>query len=166
MKKQRKYLKDLIPVNINKLVLETGYFELQLESGLLSLSPERHPNGRYYVCLFKDNLRQPITWEIASQPHTGRLQHGGHIPYRCDEKYFVVGSDGRRYAHLFIDPEEQRIGVRTDFFPKPWQGYPRRGSKDEDFRSQAKRQYEELFGEKDEFLRDYKRLLKRSYLGI
>jgi hypothetical protein len=41
MKKKRRYLKDLVPVDINKLVLETGYFELQLESG--DLSPFFHP---------------------------------------------------------------------------------------------------------------------------
>ena len=30
MKKKRRYLKDLISVNINRLVLETGYFEIHV----------------------------------------------------------------------------------------------------------------------------------------
>jgi len=30
MEKRRKYLKDLNPVDINKLVLETGYFEIHV----------------------------------------------------------------------------------------------------------------------------------------
>jgi hypothetical protein len=47
MKQKRRYLKDLIPVDINKLVLETGYFEIETGGNLLSLAPERHPNGRY-----------------------------------------------------------------------------------------------------------------------
>jgi hypothetical protein len=42
MKKKRRYLKDLIPVNINKLVLETGYFEIQIDGTLLSLSPQAY----------------------------------------------------------------------------------------------------------------------------
>jgi len=51
MKKQRRYLKDLIAIDINKLVLETDCFEVQIGGSLLSLNPERHPNGRYYVVL-------------------------------------------------------------------------------------------------------------------
>lgn len=46
MKKKRRYLKDLIPVDINKLVLETGYYELQIGDIHLSLAPEPAPNGR------------------------------------------------------------------------------------------------------------------------
>jgi hypothetical protein len=57
MKKKRRYLKDLIPVNINSLVLETGYYELRIGDKLLSLAPERHPNGKYYVTFFKNHLR-------------------------------------------------------------------------------------------------------------
>jgi hypothetical protein len=163
----KKFLKNLIPVNINRLVLVTDYYEVQLESGLLSLQPERFPNARYYVCLFKNRIRQPIQWELSSIPHRGVLRHGGHIPYHHDERYFVIGTDGKRYAHLFIDPDRERIGVRTDFFRNNWQAY---GEKTEPqfppSRQQMKKMEEELFGEKDEFLRDYKRRLKASYLGM
>jgi hypothetical protein len=92
MKKKRRYLKGLIPVDINKLVLETGYFEIQIAGNLVSLVPGRHPNGRYYVALFKNHLRQHEAWELSAMPHGGHLRNGGHIPYRCDERYFVVGS--------------------------------------------------------------------------
>jgi len=57
MEKSRKYLKDLISVNINKLVLETGYFELQIGDIHLSLAPERHPNGR----LLRHAVPQPYS---------------------------------------------------------------------------------------------------------
>jgi hypothetical protein len=160
-------LKDLIPIDINRLVLETGYFEVQIGGTLLSLAPERHPNGRYYVALFRNHLRQHQAWELSAMPHCGRLQQGGYIPYRCDERYFVVGADGHRYGHLFIDPENMTIGVRTDFFPKVNDAYPRGKAKEENktFREQVQEMGRELFGEKDEFLCGYKKLQKKS-LGI
>src|SRR5262245_16017337 len=101
MTKQRKHLKDLIPININALVLETGYFEVRLGDTLLSFNPERHPNGKYYVALFRNHLRQHEAWELSAMPHRGRLQHGGSIPYRNDEVYFVLGPEGHRFRHLF-----------------------------------------------------------------
>jgi hypothetical protein len=165
MKKQRRYLKDLIPVNINELVLATGYYELQIGDKLLSLAPERHPNGLYYVTTFKNHLRQHEAWELSARPHKGRLQHGGHIPYHCDEVYYVL-SQGRRFAHLFICPDTMVVGTRIDFFPKDWAAYPRKGSKDESFESQCKEMEQELFGEKDEFTAEYEKRLKKSYLGI
>ena len=44
MKKKRRYLKDLIPVSVNELVLATRYFELQIGDKLLSdsLRPSRY----------------------------------------------------------------------------------------------------------------------------
>src|SRR5262245_61347830 len=125
MTKKRRYLKDLIPVNVNKLVLETGYYEITIGDIHLSLAPERAPNGLYYVTLFRNHLRQPMQWELSARPHTGRLRHGGHIPYRNDEVYYVV-SRGRRFRHLFIDPENMMIGTRADFFPDHNRAYPRR----------------------------------------
>ena len=126
MKKQRKYLKDLIPISINRLVLESGYFEVRIGDTLLSLNPERHPNGRYYIALFRNHLRQREAWELSAMPHRGHLRNGGSIPYRCDERYFVV-SHGRRYRHLFIDPETMTVGTRSDFFSALLAsvGYPR-----------------------------------------
>src|SRR5262249_44615665 len=150
MKKKRRYLKDLIPVNINKLVLETDYFEVQIGDTLLSLNPERHPNGRYYVVLFRNHLRQPECWELSARPHVGRLRNGGHIPYRNDEVYFVV-SQGRRFAHLFICPDTMMVGTRIDFFPKHWAAYPRGKTKagSKSFEDQCREMERELFGEKD-----------------
>jgi hypothetical protein len=71
MKKQRKYLKDLISVNINRLVLETGYFEIQIGDILLSLHPERHPNGKYYVTTFRNHLRRPKHGSYPQSPMEG-----------------------------------------------------------------------------------------------
>jgi hypothetical protein len=164
MTKRRKYLKDLIPININSLVLETGYFEVQIGDTLLSYNPERHPNGCYYVCLFRNHLRQRETWELSARSHSGRLQNGGHIPYRNDEVYYVV-SHGRRYRHLFIDPETLMVGTRTDFFPQPWAAYPRGKAKQENknFHDQCREMENELFQERDEFLRDYEARKKLSH---
>jgi len=166
MKKQRKYLKDLIPININELVLATGYFEIQIGGILLSLAPERYPNGRYYVTVFRNHIRQPMSWELSARPHVGRLKNGGHIPYRNDEVYYVV-SGGRRYRHLFIDSETMMVGTRTDFFPHHWQAYARGKAKEKkmSFKEQCRAMEEELFPPaRDELYRwdeDYKRMGKR-----
>jgi hypothetical protein len=167
--KKRRYLKDLIPVDINKLVLETGYFEIEIGGVHLSLAPERAPNGRYYVTLFRNHLRQPECWELSARPHRGRLANGASIPYRNDEVYYAVSGD-RRFAFLFIDPEPMRIGTRSDFYPKHWQAYPRGAAKKDGAPSKSaiKAMEKELYGERDErdrWEREYKRLkAKMSYL--
>jgi len=115
MNKPRKYLKDLIPVNVNELVLTTGYYELQIGDKLLSLAPDRCPDGSYVISLFVNHLRQPKVWALSARPHNGRLQRGGHIPYANDEVYYVA-SGSRRFRHLFVCPETMMIGTRTDFF--------------------------------------------------
>jgi hypothetical protein len=68
----------------------------------------------------------------------------------------------------FIDPESYQIGVRTDFFKRVNDAYPRGKAAKETLPSQQqiKEMGEQLFGEKDAFLADYKRRLKRSYLGF
>lgn len=158
-------MKDLLPVNINELVLATGYFEVEIGGVPLSLAPERHPNGRYYVTLFVNHLRQPKTWELSARPHNGHLRQGGYVPYANDETYYVIGTDGKRYRHLFIDPEHCRIGVRTDFFPHHWQAYPRRQN-EKSLHDQAKALEKELFETTDEFTREYEKRLKLSRFGM
>jgi hypothetical protein len=167
MKKRRKYLKDLIPVNINELVLATGYYELQIGDKLLSLAPDRCPDGSYVISLFVNHLRQPKVWELSARPHVGRLQRGGHIPYRNDEVYYVV-SGGRRYRHLFIDSENMMIGTRSDFFRDHNRAYPRGRARKENmsFKEQCRSMERELFpAERDELARwneDYRRMEKNE----
>jgi len=165
MKKRRRYLKDLIAIDINRLVLETGYFEIQIGDILLSLAPERCPGKGYIVSLFTNHLRQHKFWELSAKPHNGRLRNGGSIPYRSDETFYVIGSDGRRYRHLFIDPEEMRIGVRSDFYPHHWQAYPRGKAKENGVptKDAIEKINRELFG-LDEFTEDYQKRLRTSYL--
>src|SRR5262245_32301902 len=164
MKKQRKYLKDLIPININSLFLETGYYELQIGDIHLSLAPERHPSGKYYVTLFRNNIRQPMQWELSARPHVGRLKNGAQIPYSHDEVFYAVGTDGRRYRHLFIDGEHCRIGVRTDFFANNNAAYrePRSGRLS---RTQIEAMGRELFPEDRDAIfawdQNYKRMRRK-----
>jgi len=166
MKKQRKYLKDLIPVKVNKLVLYDGSFEFQFDGNTLSLVPETY--GKWcFLAVFINNQRQPMQWELSARPHVGRLANGAVIGYRYDQVYYVV-SGSRRYRHLFIDPETMTIGVRTDFFPDHNRAYPRGKEREGNgiSREQVKAQYEELFGEKDEFMREFKKREKLSRFGL
>src|SRR5262245_48016348 len=98
MKKQRRYLHNLVSVNVNKLVNHDGSFDLQIGSHTLSLIPETY-GKQAFVSLFVDGCRQPMSWALSEMRHGGRLQHGGHVPYHKETRYFVVGNDGRRYAH-------------------------------------------------------------------
>ena len=163
MEKKRRYLKDLIPVNINSLVLATGYYELQIGDKLLSLAPDRCPDGSYVISLFVNHLRQQKVWELSARPHVGRLKYS-QIPYSHDEVFYVVGTDGRRYRHLFIDAEHCRIGVRTDFFANNNATY-RELKSGRLSRTQIKEMGEQLFGkDRDELYRleqDFKRLRKK-----
>jgi hypothetical protein len=162
-KKRRKYLKDLIAVDINKLVLYDGSFEYQFDGNTLSLVPENY-GKRCFLVVFVNNQRQPMQRDLYERPHVGRLRNGGRVPYHNEYTYYVIGSDGRRYRHLFLDAESNRLGVRTDFYPDHNRAYPRKGSKDEDFRSQCKRMEKELFGE-DEWEAFHRRTVLKSRFG-
>src|SRR5215471_1645156 len=115
MKKQRKYLHNLVSVNINRLVNHDGSFELQIGSHTLSLVPETFAK-QGFIALFIDNIRQPMQWTLSEMRHGGVLRNGGKVPYHKETRFFVMGSDGRRYAHLFVDVEDFKIGTRRDFF--------------------------------------------------
>jgi len=101
MKKQRKYLKDLIAININKLVLYDGSFEYQFDGNTLSLVPGKY-GKRCFLAVFINGIRQQMSWDLYERPHRGTLKNS-QIPYNRDTVFYVV-SGGRRFRHLFIDP--------------------------------------------------------------
>src|SRR5262249_389016 len=116
MTKPRKYLHNLIPININRLVNYDGSFEYQFDGKTLSLVPETY-GKQCFLVVFIEGIRQPMLWELSARPHRGRLANGAVIGYRYDEVFYVIGGDGRRYASLYLDPETRRIGTRRDWFP-------------------------------------------------
>jgi hypothetical protein len=71
------------------------------------LVPERF-GGEFFLQLFVDYIRQP-------KPLRGKLHRGGFIPWDKSEVWYVVGSNGKRYRHLYIHPEEFSIGTREEF---------------------------------------------------
>lgn len=89
MKKQRKYLKDLIPININKLVLYDGSFEYQFDGNTLSLVPESY-GKRCFLTVFINNIRQQKIFELSERRHAGRLNNSV-IGYRYEFVYYVIG---------------------------------------------------------------------------
>ena len=101
MKKQRKYLKDLIAININKLVLYDGSFEYQFDGNTLSLVPGKY-GKRCFLAVFINGIRQQMSWDLYERPHRGKLNNS-QVPYRNETVFYVVGGDGRRYRHLFLD---------------------------------------------------------------
>ena len=153
MKKQRRYLRDLIPININRLVLYDGSFEYQVDGNTLSLVPESY-GKRCFLSVFINNQRQPMQWDLYERRHAGRLKNAV-IGHRYDVVYYVV-SGGRRFRHLFIDPETNRLGVRTDFYPDHNRAYVRGKVREAEksFREQAREMERELFPEdRDEIYR-------------
>jgi hypothetical protein len=127
-KKQRKYLKDLIAVNINKLVLYDGSFEYQFDGNTLSLVPENY-GKRCFLAVFINGIRQQMSWDLCERPHRGTLKNS-QIPYNRDTVFYVIGADGRRYRHLFLCPETNRLGTRVDFYPDHNRAYPRGKAKE------------------------------------
>src|SRR5215471_10968548 len=73
MKKSRKYLKDLIPISINRLVLYDGSFEFHFDGNTLSLVPETY-GKRSFLTVFVNNIRQSMSWDLYERPHRGRLK--------------------------------------------------------------------------------------------
>ena len=102
MKQKRRYLKDLIPVDINKLVLYDGSFEYSFNGNTLSLVPENY-GKRCFLSVFINGIRQQMSWDLHERPHRGRLKYS-QIPYRNETVFYVIGGDGRRYRHLFLCP--------------------------------------------------------------
>ena len=166
MTKPRKYLHNLIPISINRLVNYDGSFEYQFDGNTLSLVPESH-GKRCFLSVFINGIRQPMKWTLSSQPHKGKLRNGAIIGHRYEEKYFVVGGDGRRYAHLYLCPETRRIATRRDWFPPQgtWNAYARR-KEDMSLHDQAKALARELFETKDPFMREHEKREKRSRFGL
>jgi len=164
MKKKRKYLHNLVSVDINRLVNHDGSFELQIGSHTVFLVPETF-GKQAFIAMFIDHCRQPMSWPLSEMRHEGVLRNGGRIPYHKETRFFVLGSDGRRYAHLFIDEENYKIGTRRDFFGNDWNAYPRR-RQDMSLHDQAIALERELFETKEPFMREHERRLKRSRLGI
>jgi hypothetical protein len=78
------------------------------------LVPERF-GGEFFLQLFVDYIRQPKRWLLSSRPLRGKLHRGGFIPWDKSEVWYVVGSNGKRYRHLYIHPEEFSIGTREEF---------------------------------------------------
>src|SRR5215469_17508989 len=98
MKNPRKYLRDLIPINVNRLVLYDGSFEYHFDGNTLSLVPETY-GKRCFLAVFINGIRQPISWDLHERPHRGTLKYS-QIPYPNEVVYYVV-SGGRRFRHLF-----------------------------------------------------------------
>ena len=165
MKKHRKYLHNLVSVNINRLVNHDGSFELQMGLHTLSLVPETY-GKRCFLAVFINNQRQQMQWDLYERPHVGRLRNGAVIGHRFDSVYYVIGGDGRRYRHLFLCPETCRLGVRTDFFPNH-RAYPRGKAREasKTFKERCRAMERELFGEKDEFMAEYRKREKLSRFG-
>src|SRR5262245_60701335 len=162
MTKQRRYLKDLLRISVNDLILKTGYWETRLDDGrVISLAPEQFAK-KFRLILFINNCRTTTYFEISAQPHRGKLRNGASIPYRYDERYFVIGSNGKRYADLYYCPESCRLGTRVDFYPPSgtWNAYDRRKRDDKSFKEQCRAMEKELFQERDEFLREHNKRVK------
>jgi hypothetical protein len=92
--------------------MDSGYFERLIERNLVSLQVDTFPR-KSLISLFVNHLRQQKCWDLYEHPHRGNLRNGGKIPYRNDVIYFAIGSNGRKYAHLYITPTGM-VGTRDE----------------------------------------------------
>jgi hypothetical protein len=98
----------------DRIITKLGCWTLQIGQYEVSLVPERF-GGDFYLQLFVDYVRQPKRWVLSSRPLRGKLHRGGFIPWDKSEVWYVIGSNGKRYRHLSIHPEQLRIGTREEF---------------------------------------------------
>jgi hypothetical protein len=82
--------------------------------------------------------------------------------------YYVI-SNGKKFTKLYIDPETCRIGSRIDHFGNSVRQQYKRG-KTSGHHAPSQREIDamsrQLFEERDAFLREYKKLLRKSRLGL
>jgi len=102
------YLDTLLKLDIHKIVSTHGDWQQEIQHRSVLLDCHQ---GFLIFYLDGEPVKQ---WKLSSQPHDGRLRNGGSIPWQCDEIYFVVGSDRKRYRHLWLDPETLAIGTRME----------------------------------------------------
>jgi hypothetical protein len=159
----KKYLSDLISIDVHKLVNEAGECSRQIGEYQVSLIPEIF-GARHFLLLFVNNQRQNKFWELSSQPHNGWLRRNGFIPHHHDQIWFVVGSNGKRYRYLFIDPETTNIGTRDDHFPGGVHRQYRRKKDGGSFQDQCRAMEKQLFGNRDEFAAFHEKTVKRYRL--
>jgi len=162
----KKYLCDLIRIDIHHLVNFVGSWERRIRGFDIALVPETWGKECNLV-LFMNGIRQPMEWKLSARPHRGWLQRGGHIPPHHDFVWYVV-SNGKRFRFLYIDPDMMNIGSRVDFFPEGVQRqYRRKETKKAvgGFRDQCKAMEKVLFGEKDEFAAFHRKTVLRYRLN-
>jgi hypothetical protein len=161
MKKRTKWLHNLTRINVNKTVY-SNYWEMEdSEKNHLSFIPEFRDEARlnFYVnnCLVS-------SWRLAEVPHTGRLSCGGKVfgaDGQHDITYFAIGSDGKRYRHLYIDTETKKVGSRRDHFGKFNRNMYPIHDKDRSFHDQCARLNKKLHSRETKFEQTYERLKKK-----
>ena len=102
------HLDTLLKIDVDQLVSGNGYWEQKIQHRSILLACHQ---GFLIFYLDGEPVKQ---WKLSSQPHHGRLRNGGSIPWECDAIYFVVGADGKRYRHLWLDIETLRVGTRKE----------------------------------------------------
>jgi hypothetical protein len=71
------------------------------------------------IRLIVDGTLQPIIWKVYElEVRNLKLNNGGYCPLDRRFIFYIFGTDGRRYANLYLIPQADggfRIGTRKDF---------------------------------------------------
>jgi|SRR5262245_21192795 len=121
MKRPKIFLDQLTKIPIHQIVSGHGYWQQNVQNRSVLLDCHQ---GFLIFYLDGEPVRQ---WRLSSQPHLGKLQHGGRIPWQGDEIYFVAGADGKRYRHLWLNIETLEVGTRKELGARyNWRKWPSR----------------------------------------
>jgi hypothetical protein len=98
---------QLLKINVRE-ICEFGWIG-HVEGYRLEL--QYRPEG---ICLFVDGELTTQCWKVSELevPYL-EMNNGEHWPDGSQYVYYVIGSDRKRYRHLYISGT--RIGTRTDF---------------------------------------------------
>jgi len=168
MEQKKKRLRDLIRLNINRIVNHDESPEYQVGDDRITFRPEIF-NGAITLWLFVNGCRQNLSWQIVSTPHTGHLRNGGDV--RTQNFYWVV-VNGKRARYLYFDVESKVISSGTDLFKNLYQAYGDYHGRNRfdalSFKAQMKEMSEQLWHrpqhEIKKFYREYNALLRKSRL--
>jgi hypothetical protein len=66
----------------------------------------------YRLVTYINENRTGMSWRIEEVPIAGRIKND--IPYDRNRHYYIRGSNGHKYRHLYIDTKRRKIGTRHE----------------------------------------------------
>lgn len=105
-------LEDLRRVNVHSIVAkQEGSRVVDPQGNTIEFVDECSSAG-YRLVVYFNGQRTNLSFVVVEKPIGYRFRNRNVDPDKLAH-YFVLGPDGKRYAHLYVDYQRKKIGVRT-----------------------------------------------------